>query len=150
MNAAVDAVSELEKLCRIEDVTKALSTGDKVVARPMVVRQLAPFARALREIPEDVIAGLVAQRFDALSIAESLPAIAKALHVATGMDEDKLLDMGLDDLLLVATAVIEVNADFFLKRLTPVLEGAVSRLTEVLGAKFSSDSSTPATDATTS
>lgn len=142
----MNAINELEALAP-EDTIITLPDGQSIKLRPLVVRQLAPFARALREIPEDVLAGIIAANVDALAIVECAPHLARAISIATGIDEERLLDWEPDVLLELGVGVVEVNGDFFVRRLTPMLVSVASRLMTALGERSSSASSNLATDA---
>jgi hypothetical protein len=144
----MNPIEELEQVCP-EARKVVLRCGEKSIM-PLKVRQLAPFARALRDIPEDVITGLISGRFDALEMAECTPQLVDALHAATGVPADELLDYELDDLIGLAIATIEVNADFFLRRLAPMLNEATSQISAMAGHVPSNGSLNPATVETTS
>lgn len=95
---------------------------------PLTLRRLGPFARSLRELGEVDVA-------DVVSVAAHTEAIITAVSLATDTPEPALYELEVAELAELAATVIEVNADFFVRRLKPVLDALTVRVSRrVTGA----------------
>lgn len=99
--------------------------GRVVQIRPLRVGQLPAFARAVAPI-----AGAVTQSLDSMGPAEFLHLLAEhgervidAVAIGSGVPKGELEDSDPAELLGLALPVIKANADFFARRLLPVLAG---------------------------
>jgi hypothetical protein len=101
---------------------RVMFEGHDLVIAPLTVGQLPAVARALRGI--DLSGGI-----DVLElIAEHGERVAEAIAVAACVDLEIVQRAEVDEFLTLATAVIEVNADFFARRVAPALSGAFTRV----------------------
>lgn len=82
-------------------------------------------------------------------IADNGEVVVEFAMLATGKKRDFFDDVTLDQAVELVQAIIEVNADFFVKRLQPKLLEAMSKLTASLGGALSQDLSQPATGSET-
>jgi hypothetical protein len=105
------------------DAREVFAGGRTLTVRPLSLRQIPGVARALRPLAPVLAAGL-----DLLSLAEHLDDVVAALAAATGEPPDWLWGIAPEELLALAGAVVEVNADFFSRRLAPALVAATARL----------------------
>ncbi len=133
------------------------ATAGGIEVRPLVVRQLSPFAKALKKLPDDVIAGLSTGSINPLAIAEHCDVFAEAVAIATFTDVKTIGDMLPDRLVNLVGAVLEVNLDFFVRHLAPALNDRMGRVTArgqrliaVAGSMSSSGSSSMDTSDPTS
>lgn len=122
--------------------------GETFSVTPIVVREIAPMIAACRPIVADLATG------DPLAALTNHPdALVRAVAVGARIDEAKLGTMQLDELLALATAVIEVNADFFVRRLSPAMNAAMERVAKALattspaGSNSTPDSAPPGSPA---
>jgi len=102
-----------------------LGDGGAVRVEPLRVGQLPAFLRAIRPIMEAVRSQDVndPEEIDLMPVFMEAPdAFIDAIGVATGLDRDTLDALGMDDLVALARAVIEVNTDFFVRRVAPLLK----------------------------
>ena len=101
---------------------------------PLMMKAIAPI---LAEIQDGDIMGALATNADSLVAA-----------VAIGSRKDRAWvdELELDDLVALAGAVLEVNADFFVHRVLPGLTKAVEGVTGAVGRTQSTDSLVQATE----
>ena len=125
---------------------QAVIAGQPVIVRPLVVAQLPYFLRALRPIMGALQAGkvgapaqlawLLADEPDALldALAVALaelpdsPGDKAALESAIATRRDWLAGQQMDALLELLVSAVEVNADFFIHRMAPLMVTAQTRL----------------------
>lgn len=119
--------------------TGAAFRGKTIEIKPLTVRQLPAFARAIKPISavvEGFATGRAELNLGALVgvIADHGDSVVEAVSVATGLSADELGASTPDQLIELAIAVVKVNADFFKGRLTPAILAAVSKGRAVIGA----------------
>jgi len=68
-----------------------------------------------------------------LAVAERLPEITPLLSAVTGKDEAFIQGLTIDELLTLAGAAIEVNADFFVRRVLPEATRILRAATLLIG-----------------
>lgn len=96
---------------------RILEIGGKSLALlPLRVRQLGPFSRAVEPVAGLLMAG---DMLDA--VRGGAEHIAAAVAIATDQDPAWVGDLYPDDLLRLVAAVMEINADFFTRAVTPLL-----------------------------
>lgn len=78
-------------------------------------------------------------------VMENADVVVEFAILATGEKKEFFDDLPLDEAVELLQAIIEVNADFFVKRLQPKLLTALSKLSESVGGLSSQGSSQPAT-----
>jgi len=118
-----------------------LSIGHVDVS-PIRVKELPAFSRAIEPLVQQIMAS-----GDDLDVAELLignmeQAIA-AVAIGARIHRDTLDQLSLEELVALAGAVIEINFDFFIKRVIP----RVSTLTEALMARAAGLPSSPTSSA---
>lgn len=113
--------------------------GARLEVTPIRVRELPAFARA--------IGPLLSAIEDGVDLAALLAAHPEAVIAATAigarLPPEQVNDLALDELLALAFAVLEVNADFFARRIAPAMMAGSERLAAYLAGL----SSTPASGA---
>lgn len=115
---------------------RLVSAGGKDLAiLPLRVRQIPAFTRYVSPVIAPLAGG------DLLTaIATGGDDLVRAVAVATGESEDWLADLYPDDFLAITTAVVEVNADFFARRVLPALTAATETTLATLGVTPSPNS----------
>ncbi len=107
---------------------------------PKLVRTARPVINAvlaLQSLPEDTEAdGFVDLVVDLL--ADHGEALYQAAAICIGKPAEWVAGGGLDEFVVLAKAVIEVNRDFFLRRLGPLLGSRVGALSSGVGQTPSS------------
>jgi len=103
--------------------------GRQLTVAPLKVGQLPAFARAIKPISgavEAIATGRAALTLPAMldMIADHGEAIIDAVSIASGVPVAELAEATPDQLIELAAVCMEVNADFFARRLTPALRAA--------------------------
>lgn len=99
--------------------------GEPLDITPIRVGELPAFARAIQPI----VSGLSDSRPDWIAlISEHGDAVIDAIAIATRRPREWVAGLDLDDAMRLASAVFEVNADFFIRRLLPSVAEAAARI----------------------
>lgn len=106
------------KECVIAERTLTI-TPVRVGDLPAFIAAIEPMAR---ELSTGDLLGALSRHADALILATALGA---------GVERAWLEERTADDLVRLASAVVEVNADFFVRRLVPAIEQAAQQLTSL-------------------
>ncbi|MGH8573011.1 MAG: DUF6631 family protein [Gammaproteobacteria bacterium] len=121
--------------------------GEPIEISPLRIGELPAFARAIRPFAER-LAGEV--HWDVL-IADHGEAVLQALAVAARRPCSWVEGLAIDDAMHLADALLEVNADFFVRAVTPACTRMAQNLaSRMAGLGLSSGSSEPATATPTS
>ena len=96
---------------------------------PIRVKDLPAFARTIEPIARDLLAGDVAG-----ALARNADALIAATAIGARVERDWLDEQTAEELVALAIAVVEVNADFFVRRLLPRLTQTAETLTQRLQA----------------
>lgn len=105
---------------------KVQFAGQEVVVKPLVVEQIPAISRALKGISisaDDDIMDLVIN-----TMADSGENLIEAVIIATGIPAETVRKAPVDDFVNLAMTVFEVNADFFVKRLAPMIKTSIDRV----------------------
>lgn len=90
---------------------------------PVTVRDLPAFLAAVEPIARELAAG------DLLgALSRQAEHVIAATAIGSGVEREWLNARTADDLITLASAVIEVNADFFVRRVIPAIEQAAAAL----------------------
>ena len=121
--------------------------GEPIEILPLRIGELPAFARTIRPFAEQLTGEL---DWDTI-IADHGEAVLQALAVATRRPCSWVEGLAIDDAIRLADALLEANADFFVRAVTP----ACTRMAEHLASRMaglgrSSGSSEPATATPTS
>lgn len=120
-----------------QPVTVAVG-GREVAVTPIKVRELPAFASVVEPLLQDITSGAGV----AALMTRDVESLIKAVAIGARLERAFVDDLELDELLNLAAAVLEVNADFFVRRLAPALNLAVERIgARVAGSMLSSGSS---------
>lgn len=138
-------MSDLDTLVNVP-VTLNLTTGLAVEVTPIRVKELPAFIAAV-----EPLLAMAGSGFDVPAmLVKNSEAVIAATAIGLRIPRDQIDTLGLDDLVAAALAVIEVNADFFVRRVQPALMQAQRRATATLtGSKLSSALSATDTPAAT-
>jgi hypothetical protein len=98
--------------------------GERIDLIPLKVGEVPAFARAV----QPVAASLSASPDWLALMAEHGEAVIDAVAVASRRPREWVAALELDEAVRLAEAVFEVNADFFIRRLLPVVTEAASRI----------------------
>ncbi len=124
--------------------------GEKIEVRPLPVKHLAKAARLAR--PVMAMLAEVGGKFEdgadmgdaVLRVLEEADEFIGLCAVGTGKGEDWIGELDPAELLRIASVVMEVNADFFIRRLMPVAQEAMESVAAKVGQASSSASGAPA------
>jgi hypothetical protein len=96
---------------------------------PVRVKDLPQFLAALEPVAREVASG------DVLSaVAKHTSGMIEATAIGSGADRAWLGEQDMEALVALAAAVVQVNADFFVQRVMPHIEGAARFLTDRIAA----------------
>jgi len=128
-----------------------LSSGETIGVSPLTVGRLLAVIKAVSsELARSIILGQgEADRSLVDVVLEHPDRAADAVAAALERDPAAVRDMMPDDFVQLAFALVEVNADFFSRRIAPQIPGLIDRFASRLGSTSSSDSSTTDTPAGT-
>ena len=126
MQASDKGLGELEQLTEAELGIMVAAGEREILVRPLKVRQFAAVMRAMRP----TVAILSDQDdIDVDALITKFPeAMIETVSVATDLTVEEVGNLALDQFVAVATAVLEVNSDFFAQRLRPLLDAAGQKL----------------------
>lgn len=96
-----------------------------IAVTPIKVRDLPRFLKAVQPIAADLAAGDIAG-----ALMRNIDAVIDATCIGASVDRAWLEDQTPDVLAELAARVLEVNADFFVRRVLPAIQGAADRLTQ--------------------
>lgn len=145
-------MNDLEELGALAPAPHELTiAGEALAVLPLRVGQIPPFLRAAGPL----IAEIGLARPDWLYLlAEHGERLVAAIGIAVGRPAEWVAALEPDEAIRLAAAVLEVNADFFMRRMAPAMESLAQALERALpaaaGPTPSSASSDTATAATTS
>ena len=129
----------LEKIAPIP--VKVDIAGERLCILPIKTRELPGMMKAIAPILGEI------QNGDILgALATNTDSLVAAVSIGSRKDRAWVDDLELDDLVALAGAVLEVNADFFVHRVLPGLTKAVEGVTGAVGQTPSTDSLAQATE----
>lgn len=121
--------------------------GELIEVTPLTIGQLPAFTRALRPcLAQFDGAGDGGVDIAAL-LAEHGEHIIEAVAVAVRRPREWVSALPADEFIALAEKIMEVNADFFLRRVLPALTSATQRITSMVG-RTPSNASSPTGTAT--
>lgn len=126
-NQAADTFEAIEP----RKIAVALSIGNIEVS-PILVKELPAFSRAIEPFLQQILAMGDGDDLDVTEmLIGNMEQAISAVSIGARIHRDTLDQLSLDELVELAGAVIEVNFDFFIKRVIP----RVSKLTAALMAR---------------
>jgi hypothetical protein len=102
--------------------------GERIDLTPLKVGEVPAFARAVQPIA----ASLSASPDWLALMAEHGEAVIDAVSIASRRPREWVAGLDLDEAMRLTEAAFEVNADFFIRRLMPVVTEAASRIGQTL------------------
>lgn len=117
-----------------------LSTGRVLDVTPIKVREFPAFTKALEPIISMLAGGAAVQAL----LVQNSEAVIAATAVGLRIPRDEVDDFDLDDLVIAAAKVMEVNADFFARRVLPALNQTTVKMSVLLAGLMRSIDSSPA------
>lgn len=111
-------------------VTVSISTG-KLDITPVRIKELPAFTRAIEPFVQEIMAPGDNDVDVAGLLIKNSEQVIDAVVIGTRLSRAAIDALDVDDLVVLAGAVIEVNLDFFIRRVAP----RMSRLTEALMAR---------------
>ena len=113
----------------VPEVRQLLVAGKTVACPPLRVRQIPAFTRAVAPILTPLLAGNWLS-----AVCEGGDELLRAVAIATGEPPEWLGELMPDELITLVAAVVEVNADFFVRRVLPTLNAAAATVQTTLAA----------------
>jgi len=117
-----------------------LSDGRVLDVTPIKTREFPAFTNALNPVIGMIAAGVEVQSL----LAQNSEAVIAATAIGLRIPRAELDDFDLDDLILGAAKVMEVNADFFARRVLPALNQTTAKMSGLLAGLMHSIDSSPA------
>jgi len=108
--------------------------GEQITVSPVNIGRLQAFTAAVRPIANDLIEAVNGSGDLLMTIELHGDRMIRAVSVATGIPDETVAKAMPDEFIALAAAVVEINADFFVRRLLPSLKQAVDGLRERLKA----------------
>ncbi len=106
-------------------MTTITVAGKHLSIEPVKVRDLPAFLAAVEPILGELAKGDVLA-----AIARHADRVIAAAAIGAGVERAWLEEQTPDALVEIAAAVLEVNADFFVRRVLPVIQTTAARLTQ--------------------
>lgn len=124
----------------MNDDINAVSTSPTKLSKwgeitPLKVREIPSFSRAISPIAGQVFeifkSGIKPADLVNL-VGEHGELVIQAVAIASRLEQSVLDDMEIDEFIELTVLVLEVNVDFFIHRLMPVIEQSVDHLNKVV------------------
>ena len=109
--------------------------GERLSLTPIKTRELPAMMRAIGPILAEIQSGDILG-----ALATNADSMVDAVAIGSRKPREWVDELDLDALVAVAGAVLEVNADFFVRAVLPVLTKAVEGLTNINGLTQSTPS----------
>lgn len=125
--------------------------GATLTLTPLVMRDLPAFQAAIRPIVTelrgvDLQEGLNFAQVQG-ALLDHLDATMTAVAIMSRADRSWLEGLAVDDFITLTARVLRINADFFMTRLLPTLNGALEGLVATLTARGTGSMSPPGSSA---
>ena len=120
------AESDLDKI--IPQTNEVTVGGKTIEIKTMKVKQLSATIKAIQPFAAAFKAGQ-GQVDMADIVMNNTDNVVDLVHILTGESKEFIEELGIDELIIVFTRLVEVNLDFFIQKVLPLLSGAMGRLT---------------------
>lgn len=122
-----DEVNELEQLTENAQSIEVHAGGENIYVSPIKVKELSLFIKAVTPMLDTINQ---ADRDDLVTelLIHHTDSLIKAVSIGVRKSEDFVNELDIDELIDLATAVIEVNTDFFIQRVLPKVTQGIERL----------------------
>jgi hypothetical protein len=126
-------MSDLETLYPEAAVVKV--GGQEIEIKPLTIGQIPKITRLLREVPLNLNPDAIGTSSYWLGlIGDHGEDVIAAIATASGQKNETIAGLAIDDFVALAVKVIEVNADFFTRKVMPAASQALSGLTLLNGS----------------
>ena len=115
--------------------------GERLSILPIKTRELPGMMKVIAPILGEIKGGDIL-----VALSANADSLVAAVAIGSRKDRAWVDDLDLDDLVALAGAVLEVNADFFVHRVLPGLTKAMEGVTGAVGQTPSTDSLAQATE----
>lgn len=105
--------------------------GEAIAVPPFASKKLARAARLAAPLVESFANGFEFSPASALKLLEHTDDVIRLCALATDKDEEFVGNLDPAELMAVATAVVEENADFFIRHLVPLATSAMGQFAKV-------------------
>lgn len=122
-----ESVSEIEQLVVDTPAIEVRAGGEIIRVSPIKVKELTLFMRAVQPML-DMINEMDRDNLIAMLLVQHTDSLIKSVSIGIRKREDFVNDLDIDELIDLATAVIEVNTDFFIQRVLPKVTQGIERL----------------------
>ena len=112
--------------------------GREIELAPVPMGRMQEFTLAVRPIAADLFTALEGTGDVLQTIELHGDRMITAVAIATGIDRKELQALQIDQFLLLTEEVVQVNADFFVRRLIPSLLPLFKRAVEGINRKMKS------------
>ena len=134
-------MSDLDTL--IPQPVELLIAGELLALKPLKVGQMPAFMRAIAPVMQQ----LTAPEIDWLLLfGERGHDLLSAIAIAVGKPRAWVDELGADEAILLASQVIEVNADFFTRAVLPQMQRLFARAQELAPTTVATGGSTSSND----
>ena len=136
----------METLEKIVPVPATITVaGESLTISPIKTRELPRMLKAVKPIAAEIQAGDMVGAFMA-----NADCLVEAVAIGARKPRAWVDELDLDDLVMLASAVLEVNGDFFVRAVLPGAIEAMDRVSQLIGQRSSMPSSAADTDSTKS
>jgi hypothetical protein len=108
--------------------------GQQITISPIRMGKLQAFTAAVKPVAQDLILALNGSGDLLTTIELHGSRLIDAVHIGSGVPRDQLENCLPDEFITLAAAVVEVNADFFARRLLPAVRGAIDGVSKTMKA----------------
>lgn len=102
--------------------------GKSIEVKTMKVKQLSATIKAIQPFAAAFKAGQGQVDMSDI-VMNNTDNVVDLVSILTGETKEFVEDLGIDELIIVFTRLVEVNLDFFIQKVLPLLSGAMGRLT---------------------
>lgn len=102
--------------------------GKSIEVKTMKVKQLSATIKAIQPFAAAFKAGQGQVDMSDI-VMNNTDNVVDLVSILTGESKEFVEDLGIDELIIVFTRLVEVNLDFFIQKVLPLLSGAMGRLT---------------------
>lgn len=102
--------------------------GRELVVTPIKMKHLQAFAKAVQPVANDLIEVMNGDGDFVALVAANADKLIDAVAIGSGASVDDIGDLNADDFVQLATAVVSVNTDFFVRNLLPGVRAAIDQM----------------------
>lgn len=134
----------METLEKIAPVPVTITVaGECLTISPIKTRELPRMLKAVKPIAAEIQSGDVPG-----ALLANADCLVEAVAIGARKSRAWVDELDLDDLVMLASAVLEVNGDFFVRAVLPGATEALDRVSQLIGQKSSMPLSAADTDST--